>query len=51
VIDLCLSLFNWAKFRTTKAAVKLYVKLNHAGYLSMFVHVTTGKEHEQRVHR
>jgi len=49
VIDLCLSLFNWAKFRTTKGAVKLHVKLNHAGYLPMFVHVTTGREHEQRV--
>ena len=30
-IDLCLSLFDWAKFRTTKGAVKLHVKLNHAG--------------------
>lgn len=49
VIDLCLSLFDWAKFRTTKGAVKLHVKLNHAGYLPMFVHVTTGQEHEQRV--
>jgi len=48
-IDLCLSLFNWAKFRTTKGAVKLHVKLNHAGYLPMFVHVTTGAEHELRV--
>lgn len=49
VIDLCLSLFNWAKFRTTKGAVKLHVKLNHAGYLPTFVHVTTGKEHEMRI--
>ena len=48
-IELCLSLFNWAKFRTTKGAVKLHVKLNHAGYLPMFVHVTTGKEHEMRI--
>jgi len=48
-IDLCLSLFDWAKFRTTKGAVKLHVKLNHAGYLPTFVHVTRGKEHEQRV--
>jgi len=30
-IDLCLSLYDWAKFRTTKGAVKLHVKLNHAG--------------------
>ena len=49
IIDLCLSLFNWAKFRTTKGAVKLHVKLNHAGYLPTFVHVTTGREHERRV--
>jgi len=49
VIDLCLSLFNWAQFRTTKGAVKLHVKLNHAGYLPTFVHVTTGKVHEQKV--
>jgi len=48
-IDLCLSLFNWAKFRTTKGAVKLHVKLNHAGYLPTFAIVTTGKEHEQKV--
>jgi hypothetical protein len=48
-IDLCLSLFDWAKFRTTKGAVKLHVKLNHSGYLPTFAIVTTGKEHEQRV--
>jgi len=49
VIDLCLSLFDWAKFRTTKGAVKLHVKLNHAGYLPTFVVVTTGKVHEQKI--
>ena len=48
-IDLCLSLFNWAKFRTTKGAVKLHVKLNHSGYLPTFLTVTTAKEHEQNV--
>jgi len=48
-IDLCLSLFDWAKFRTTKGAVKLHVKLNHSGYLPSFAIVTTGKEHEQKV--
>jgi len=30
-IDLCLSLYDWAKFRATKGAVKLHVNLNHAG--------------------
>lgn len=49
VIELCLSLYDWAKFRTTKGAVKLHVKLNHSGYLPTFAVVTTGKVHEQRV--
>jgi transposase len=49
VIDLCLSLYDWAKFRTTKGAVKLHVKLNHSGYLPTFAIVTTGKVHEQKV--
>lgn len=48
-IDLCLSLFDWAKFRKTKGAVKLHVKLNHSGYLPTFAIVTTGKENEQKV--
>lgn len=48
-IDLCLSLYNWAKFRTTKGAVKLHVKLNHSGYLPSFMVMTTGKVHEQKV--
>lgn len=49
LINLCLSLYDWAKFRTTKGAVKLHVKLNHSGYLPTFMVVTTGKVHEQRV--
>jgi putative transposase len=46
VIDLCLSLYDWAKFRTTKGAVKLHVKLNHAGYLPNFAVITDGSVHE-----
>ena len=46
VIDLCLSLYNWAKFRTTKGAVKLHVKLNHADYLPNFAVITEGSVHE-----
>ena len=42
-IDLCLSVFPWADFRTTKGAIKLHVGLNHAGYLPEFVTVTDGK--------
>ena len=48
VIDLCLTLYNWAKFRTTKGAVKLHIKLNHAGYLPNFAIVTEGRVHEQK---
>jgi len=49
IIDLCLSLYNWAKFRATKGAVKLHVKLNHSGYLPAFAVITTGKVHETQV--
>jgi putative transposase len=49
VIDLCLSLYDWAKFRATKGAVKLHIKLNHAGYLPAFAVITTGKVHETQV--
>jgi len=48
-IALCLSIYDWAKFRTTKGAVKLHVKLNHSGYIPSFMIVTTGKIHENKV--
>jgi putative transposase len=50
-IDLCLSVFPWADFRTTKGAIKLHVGLNHAGYLPEFVTVTDGKKHDVTVGR
>jgi len=50
-IDLCLSVFPWAKFRTTKGAVKLHVGLNHAGYLPEFVALTEGRKHDVTVGR
>lgn len=50
-IDLCLSVFPWADFRTSKAAVKLHVGLNHAGYLPEFVTLTEGKKHDVTVGR
>lgn len=50
-IDLCLSVFPWADFRTTKGAIKLHVGLNHAGYLPEFVTVTDGKTHDVTVGR
>ncbi len=49
IIDLCLSLYDWAKFRTAKGAVKLHVKLSHSGYLPAFAVVTAGKVHESQV--
>lgn len=45
-IDLCLSVFPWAKFRTTKGAIKLHAVVDHEGYLPAFVSITNGKVHE-----
>jgi len=50
-IDLCLSVFPWADFRTTKGVIKLHVGLNHNGYLPEFVTVTEGKAHDVTVGR
>lgn len=50
-IDLCLSLFPWADFRSTKGAIKLHVGLNHAGYLPEFNCITDGKTHDVVVGR
>jgi putative transposase len=50
-IDLCLSVFPWADFRTTKGAIKLHVGLNHEGYLPEFVTVTEGKTHDVTIAR
>jgi hypothetical protein len=46
VIDLCLSIFDWATFRTTKGAIKLHMVLDHDGYLPCFAHITEGIVHE-----
>jgi hypothetical protein len=51
VIELCASLFDWARFRQTKGAVKLHLLLDHDGYLPVFAHVTEGKWHEINVAR
>lgn len=42
-IDLCLSIFDWARFRRTKGAIKLHLLLDHEGYLPEFAWVTEGK--------
>lgn len=51
IIELCASLFNWAKFRQTKGAVKLHLLLDHEGYLPVFAHITDGKVHEVNIAR
>jgi hypothetical protein len=48
-IELCASLFDWEKFRTTKGAVKLHLLLDHEGYLPVFAHITEGKIHEVNI--
>ena len=50
-IDLCLSAFPWADFRSTKGAIKLHVGLNHEGYLPEFVTVTEGKTSDVTIGR
>ena len=49
VIDMCLSVFSWAKFRTTKAAIKLHTQLNVKTGIPEFIYITTGKVHEVNV--
>ncbi len=48
-IDLCLSLFPWAPFRSTKAAVKLHTLLDLRGNIPAFIHISDGKTHEVSV--
>ena len=48
-IDLCLSLFPWAKFRKTKSAVKMHTLIDLRGIIPTFVAVTTGKVHDVRM--
>ncbi|HEY0847949.1 MAG TPA: IS4 family transposase [Noviherbaspirillum sp.] len=48
-IDLCLSLFEWAPFRKTKAAVKMHTLLDLRGAIPAFIHISNGKMHEVNV--
>jgi hypothetical protein len=48
-IDLCLSLFAWAPFRSTKAAIKLHTLLDLRGAIPAFIHVSDGKLHDVNV--
>ena len=48
-IDLCLSLFDWAPFRSTKAAIKLHTLLDLRGSIPAFIHISDGKLHDVNV--
>jgi hypothetical protein len=48
-VELCASMFDWARFRQTKGAVKLHLLLDHDGYLPVFGHVTDGKVGDVKV--
>ena len=48
-IDLCLSLFPWAKFRKTKSAVKLHTLLDLRGNIPAFISITDGKVHDVNI--
>ena len=48
-IDLCLSLFPWAHFRRTKAAIKLHTLLNLRGNIPDFIEITDGKVHDVNI--
>ena len=48
-IDLCLSMFPWAKFRKTKGAIRLHTLLDLRGNIPTFIHISDGKEHEVNI--
>src|SRR5450755_3794921 len=48
-IDLCLSVFPWASFRSTKAAIKLHTLLDLRGNIPTFIHISDGKMHEVNI--
>jgi hypothetical protein len=48
-IDLCLSIFPWAVFRTAKAAIKLHTLLDLRGNIPTFIHISDGKVHEVNI--
>jgi putative transposase len=51
MVSLCLSVFPWAKFRRTKAGIRLHTLMDHDGYLPAFMEISDGKKHEIRVAR
>jgi len=50
-IDLCAEIFDWAKYKRTKGAVKMHLMLDNEGYLPCFAVITDGKSHDVTVGR
>ena len=50
-IDLCVSLFDWSRYKRTKGAAKLHLLLDHNGYLPSFAYITDGKTSDIQVAR
>ncbi len=48
-IDLCLSLFPWAKFRKRKGAVKMHTQIDLRGSIPTFIEITDGKVHDVNI--
>jgi len=48
-IDLCMSLFPWARFRKTKSAIKLHALMNLRGSIPEFIHITDGTVHDVNI--
>jgi len=51
IIDLCVTMFDWARFRRTKGAIKLHLLLDHDGYLPVFAHISEARQHEMTLAR
>ena len=51
IIELCMEVFEWARYKQQKGAIKLHMMLDHAGHLPMFCDLTDGKVHDIQVAR
>ena len=49
IVELCAGMFDWARWRQTKGAIKLHLLLDHDGYLPIFAHVSEGKTGDVKV--
>ena len=50
-IELCAEIYDWARYKRAKGAVKLHLVLDNEGYLPCFAHITDGKSHDVTVGR